>query len=233
MSARRQLPRLVITALLLAAALAAAVSSADAQLWRRAVERTQPTVAVLSGVADHRVDIGLGVERSSGPVFGVGVLLEPFAGVSLDVRGLGGTLDARTPPAETRVLGEVGAIGRLRVLSWLDATLACTARSYRSSLARQRWSSVAIGGEALVPIAGGVEATLGGSLVPIARISGQASPKLAVTGSTSVRWRGERLDLWLGYALERYDFPAAARIDRVEEHSSLVLRGGYRIGTPR
>lgn len=219
--------------LTLATALASAVLGADvlgAQWWRAPLDVTRPTVAVLIGLADHRVDAGLGIERSSGPVFGGRVDGELQRGASLAVRAFGGTLDSRTPSAETRELAQLDATARLRVLPWLDASVAGTVRSYRSSLARQRWSQLALGVESGFPVAGDIHGTVGAVLIPFARVSGHAPPDLALGGMTGLRWHGDRLDLALSYMQERYDFPRTARGERLEEQGMLVLGAGYRLG---
>jgi hypothetical protein len=48
-----------------------------------------------------------------------------------------------------------------------------------------------------------------------------------------IRHSNRRFEMGLAYTLERYDFAEAAGVRRLEEHSSLVLRAGYRLGVGR
>jgi hypothetical protein len=214
---------------LLAALLALPLHSARAQWWREALVTARPTASAVTGFIDHRVDAGLGVERSSGPVFGGALDMDLIRGTSASLRAIAGTLDPRTGPAETRTVAQVDATGRLHVLSWLDATMRGTMRSYRSDLARQKWSQVALALEGIFPIAGKVEGSFGAILIPYTRVSGHTPPDLALGGSTGLRWRADRLDIGLSYQQERYDFPGTARGERLEEQGMLMLRAGYRL----
>ena len=218
---------------MLAALVVAPIRSAHAQWWRDAVVAARPTASAVAGFMDHRVDAGLGVERSSGPVFGGALDVKLIHGTSASLRAIAGTLDPRTGPAETRKVAQVDATGRLHVLPWLDATMRGTVRTYGSDLARQNWSQVALALEGLFPIAGNVEGSFGAVLIPFTRVSGHPSPDLALGGSTGLRWRAERLDIALNYAQERYDFPGTARGERLEEQGMLILRAGYRLGGGR
>ena len=197
---------------------------------------TLPTGAfsVVAAAADHRVDAGFGLERSSGPLFGAKLDLEPADRMSLSLRALGGTLGARTPGAEARGVGEVALTTRLDVLPWLRGTVAAIGRSYDGALARQHWSELSIGGEGHLPLIDGLlDGSLGLALAPVVRVTGRQGPDLAVAAAARLRHTGERLDLSIGYSLERYDFPSAGRAIRVEELSMLTLRAGLRIGAQR
>lgn len=218
---------------LLAALLALSVRSAGAQWWRDAFVAARPTASAVAGFMDHRVDAGLGVERSSGPVFGGALDMNLIRGTSASLRAIAGTLDPRTGLAETRRVAQVDATGRLHVLPWLDATIRGTIRSYSSDLAQQNWTQVALALEGLFRIAGNVEGSFGAILIPYTRVSGHSSPDLALGGSTGLRWRADRLDIGLGYQQERYDFPGTARGQRLEEQGMLTLRAGYRLGGGR
>lgn len=226
--------RLARSALALGSAAAIAAGTAAAQLPHLALPHVGlPTgaVSVIAAAADHRVDAGLGFERSTGPLFGVQLDLESQAAMSLTLRALGGTIDPRTPAAEPRGVGQVSATGRLAVTSWLRATATARVRSYDGPLARQRWSELAVGGEGRTPLFGGrVDGTVGASLAPICRVSGLPSPNLAIAATAALRHSGERLDLALSYSLARYDFPEVRGVRRAEEESLLLVRAGLRIG---
>jgi hypothetical protein len=216
-------------AALVATILGAATARAQS-LTSRVVDRMQPTVSVLAGSADHRVDAQLGFEHTSGPFFGAQLDVIPLDGTRVTIRALGGALAApRSSAAEERDLGELGATARLRLLDWLDARAGLTTRAFTGALARQRWTMGSLGAEARTTLLDGrIEGTAGAMLLPLVRVSGHSSPDLAVAGSTGLRYLTRHWDLGLGYQLERYDFPAVAGMRRLEEHSMLTLRAGYR-----
>jgi len=191
-------------------------------------------VSFVTASADHRVDTGLGLERSAGPLFGAQLDLEPDERVMVSLRALGGTLNPKTPGAETRAVGELALTTRLDMVSWFRGTVTALGRSYDGPLARQHWSELSLGGEGHgMLIDKLLEASVGLSLAPVVRVSGRDGPALAVAGLARLRHSGERLDLSLGYSLERYDFAASGGARRVEELSMLVFRAGLRIGARR
>jgi hypothetical protein len=217
----------------LGAALAALAGRAGAQS-----RLTLPSgaVSVVVANADHRVDAGLGLERATGFLFGAQLDLEPADRMTVSLRALGGTLDAKreNPAAESRGVGELALTTRFDVLPWLRGTAAAVGRSYDGPLARQHWTELSVGGEGhLALIEGLVDGTIGLSLAPIVKVTARAGPDLAVAGNARLRHSGERLDLSLGYSLQRYDFPTTNGVRRVEEISMLVFRAGLRIGARR
>lgn len=220
--------RVLSAATVMTASLATWASIAGAQS-----RLTLPAGAIsfVSAVADHRVDAGFGYERSTGPLFGAQLDLEPTERMTLTLRALGGTLAAQTPAAESRGLGEVMLGTRIDVLPWLRGTAAALTRSYDGALARQRWSELSVGGEGHLTLVDGlVDGSIGLALAPLVRVSGQQGPDLSVAGSARLRHSGERLDLAIGYSLERYDFATSTGVSRVEEISMLFFRAGLRIG---
>ena len=196
------------------ALLALAVPAATARGQGRL---TLPTgaISVVAASADHRVDTGLGFERSTGPLFG-------------------GTLNPKLAGSETRAVGELALTTRLDMVSWFRGTVTALGRSYDGTLARQHWSELSLGGEGHGMLIDKVlEGSVGLSLAPVVRVSGRQGPDLAVAGLARLRHSGERLDLSLGYSLERYDFAGSGSPRRVEEISMLVFRAGLRIGARR
>ena len=223
-------------ALALAASLALAGRSEAQSRPARLAEALQPAVSVVGGAADPRVDAHHRVERTSGPVAGVRVDLVPFEGTSLFVRALGGALGAQQKTAASeRDLGEVALGARVRLLGWLDGRGTLMTRTFSSALARQRWTSASLGADVRTTMLDGrIVGTVGGELFPVVRVSGHPSPDLAFGASTGVRWVSRRYVLALGYQLERYDFPSDPLGRRLEEHSMLTIRAGYRFGkSPR
>ena len=219
-----------------AALLALVVAAFPAARARAQGHLTLPkgAVSVVAASADHRVDTGLGLERSAGPLFGAQLDLEPDERVIITLRALGGTLNPQTPAAETRAVGELALTTRLDMVSWFRGTVTALGRSYDGPLARQHWSELSLGGEGHgMLIDKMLEASVGLSLAPVVKVSGRDGPDLAVAGLARLRHSGERLDLSLGYSLERYDFAGRGGTRRVEEISMLVFRAGLRIGTRR
>lgn len=213
---------------------AAALSVPASALAQSALKLPPGAFSVVAASADHRVDAGFGPQRTSGPLFGAQLDLEPDERIVVSLRALGGTLNPRTPDAETRGVGEIALTTRLDVLSWFRGTVTALGRSYDGALARQHWSELSLGGEGHAPLIDGIlDASLGVSLAPVVRVSGRQGPDLAVAGLARLRHSGERLDVSLGYSLERYDFASAGGNRRVEEISMLVLRAGLRIGSRR
>jgi hypothetical protein len=196
------------------------------------VNRLQPAVSVVGSAIDHRVKANTDFERTTGPLFGVQVDAVPLEGMVLSLRALGGALrPAHGSAADARDLGEVAAVMRMRLLPWLDGRGGLVSRTFSSSLARQRWTTAQIGAEVRIPMLDGrIEGTAGGLLLPIVRVSGHSSPDLAIGTSMGIRHVSRRYILALNYQLERYDFPEVSGTRRVEEHSTLSIRAGYRFG---
>jgi hypothetical protein len=214
--------------------LALAVAIPAARLGAQTLTLPTGAVSVVTASADHRVDTGLGVERSAGPLFGAQLDLEPDERLMVSLRALGGTLNPQTPGAETRAVGELALTTRLDMVSWFRGTVTALGRSYDGPLARQHWSELSLGGEGHgVLIDKILEASVGLSLAPVVRVSGRDGPDLAVAGLARLRHSGERLDLSLAYSLERYDFTGSGGTHRVEELSMLIFRAGLRIGAHR
>ena len=197
----------------------------------RLADRFQPAASAVVALADHRVDAGLGFERTTGPLFGVQLEAIPLEGTLLSIRALGGALGARTPSTDARDLGEVAATARMRLVPWLDARAVLTTRTFTSSLARQRWTSAAIGADLrMTMLEGRLEGTAGGQFLPLVRVSGHTPPDIGFSASMGLRYVARRYLVAFGYQLERYDFPTIAAERRLEEHTLLTLRAGYRFG---
>lgn len=220
-----------LAAALATAALLSPATGGAQSLGSRLVDRFHPAASVVTAVADHRVDASLGFERTAGPLFGVQLEAIPLEGTLIALRAVGGTLSARSPAADERDMGEIAAIGRMRLLRWLDARGAITTRTFSSPLARQRWTSVSLGPDLrMTMLDGRIEGTAGAQLLPIVHISRHSSPDLGVAASMGIRHVSHRYILALAYQLERFDFASVAGERRIEEHSMLVLRAGYRFG---
>ena len=208
-----------LTALLLAAACAARAGVAQVL-----------TAAASVSFAEHRVDAGFGVERSSGVLGGGRVTLGLPPRVELDVSAAAGTLAPDSPNAEERHLAEVGVDARYRPLSWLGFATGVATRTYSAPIAVQRWTSQRLGAEARVPIFGG-RAEADGRLLflPLVEVTGLEQPELAVTAAAGIEYRFGPVGAGLFYSLERYDFPAQDGVARAEQLSALTLRASARV----
>ncbi len=167
----------------------------------------------------HQVNIGYGVEESSG------LLLAGEGGVTfrsrlgLTIRAAGGSLSTSTVGAENRDVGEVGIEASVSPARWLALRASATSRTYSTAIARQRWTIVGVGAEARLDFATSpVRGVLRGGLLPV--VAGIEYRTGSVTGG-------------LFYGLERYDFPDVGTGRRLEQVSTLtfrftVQRGGRR-----
>jgi hypothetical protein len=196
---------------------------------RRLEAQLDRAVGVTATRVEHRVDIGSGVEVTSGTLFGgrLGLLRSSW----LEVRGSarGGTLSARGVPAEDRTLGEVELDAVVLPFDWLAFRGALDARSYSGRLARQRWISVRTGAEARLDMLDGLvqgHARLG--TMPLVSVSGLDAPNLALESGVGLTYRARSLQGELGYSIERYGFPRAATGRRVEQISALTIGLGVR-----
>jgi len=208
-----------LAALLLAAPCAARVG--DAQVL---------TAAAWVSLAEHRVDAGFGVERSSGVLGGGRVTLGLPPRVELDITATAGTLEPDSANAEQRHVAEVGVDARYRPLSWLWVATGVATRTYSAPIAVQRWTSLRLGAEARVPFFGGRAEALGRLLfLPLVDVTGLEQPELAITAAAGVEYRFGPVGAGLFYSLERFDFPAQDGVARAEQLSALTLRASARV----
>lgn len=186
------------------------------------------------GRFEHRVRQADSVAPSSGVVLGsaLGLVVADRFEVWGEARG--GRLAADSPDGEDRDFAEVQLLGNATVRPWLAVQGAATARTYSTSLARQRWTMLRLGAQARVPLAlEGVHGIVRGHWMPVVTVSGLPRPDVALTAGAGVEWRGSRLGFTVLYTFERYDFPGSPASQRLEEVSSLQLRGMVRLHTRR
>lgn len=183
--------------------------------------------------ADHRVDAGQGRERSSGYLLGTDFRATLRPGLALAVGTRTGRLVAVAGPAIDRNLAEVTAEAEFLPLPWLALQGGVVVRSYRTVLARQRWTIARLGAEARLPLSWEALWAIGRArLLPVVSVNGLAGPTSAFDAATGMTWTKGRVTLELLYGLERCDFPAAGGPPRVEQLAELVLRGGVTFRVP-
>lgn len=188
------------------------------------------TAAASVSSAEHRVDAGFGVERSSGVLGGGGVTLGLPPRVELAVTAGAGTLERDSANAEDRHMAELGFDARYRPLSWLWLETGVATRTYSASIAVQRWTSLRLGAQARVPFFGHRAQAVGRLLfLPLVDVTGLEQPELAVTAAAGVAYRFGPVAAALSYSLERYDFPARDGVARLEQLSALTLLVSARV----
>ena len=188
------------------------------------------TAAASVSSAEHRVDAGIGVERSSGLLGGGRVTLGLPPRVELDFTATAGTLERDSANAEERHLAEVGFDARYRPLSWLWFETGVATRTYSAPIAVQRWTSLRLGAAARVPFFGDRAEAVGRLLfLPLVAVTGLEQPELAITAAAGIEYRLGPVAAGLFYSLERYDFPAQNGVTRFEQLSALTLRASARV----
>ena len=181
-------------------------------------------------IIEHRVSMTGEVERVVGAVWGAGATVA--LGDWLGARGqiAGGNLSARTIDAEARSFSEADLALVLTPDRWVSLDAGTVMRMMSTPLATQRWVELRVGSELGVDLIDGVlRANVRLSIAPWVSVTGHPAPDLAIGGGTGLQYEAGRLSAGLTYALERYDFPAAASARRLEQHTSLTARIGWRV----
>jgi len=167
----------------------------------------------------HQVNIGYGVEESSGLRLG------------LTIRAAGGSLSTSTVGAENRDVGEVGIEASVSPARWLALRASATSRTYSTAIARQRWTIVGVGAEARLDFATSpVRAVLRGGLLPVVTVKGLPEPDVALTAAAGIEYCTGSVIGGLFYGLERYDFPDVGAGRRLEQVSTLTFRFTFHRG---
>jgi len=181
--------------------------------------------SVLVSLAEHRVDAGFGLERASGLVFGGTASAHLGPRLELGLRAQGGSLEASTPGAVDRDVGEIALAAKVTAASWLSLQAEARRRVYSSAIARQGWTLVGVGAEAQVPF---TEKAVRGlarvGLLPVVSVKGLHRPNVAFTAAVGLAYAAGAITLRSLYSLERYDFPAQDGGRRREQLSALTLQ---------
>ena len=181
-------------------------------------------------VLDHRVTTGRDVERTAGPVWGAGVTVATSEWLGVQGHVASGSLSARTAEAESRSYSEGGLTIILTPDRWISLDAQTSVRTMETPLARQRWVELRAGGDAGLDLINGVlRGTVRLSIAPWVSVSGHPSPDLAIGAGTGLHYAAGRLGANLIYSLDRYDFPSAGGVQRLEQRSTLTARIGWRL----
>jgi hypothetical protein len=216
-------PRLMVAALVALAALAATAGASGAA----GAQTVTPSVFV--AYVSHQVDEGFGDERTSGPVLGVRLAVNPTRTTEVSLLGYAGTLNPDSSQVDARRMSDLELSGGVLATQWLWFQLGLRARSYTTALARQRWLSLTVGAEVREPIFDGVgQAIVRAGLLPAVNVSGLSSPNFA--GTTGVGFELVRAPITgsIMFSLERNDFPTVATGPRSEQVVMLTATVGTR-----
>jgi len=196
-----------------------------------AVAQRRFEAAAFVAAVELRVDPGSGLERFSGPMIGGEALLHAGTLWTFAVRVGDGSLTARTPGELNRDVGELSAEGRVHAGTGLSFSAGVCRRVYSTELARQRWNTLQVGVEGRLPFLGGaMQAVARGALLPVVAVNGLDHPKTAYAVGTGLEYQLGQGAIGIVYSLERYDFPAQATMQRLEQVSALTVRGVVRVG---
>lgn len=183
------------------------------------------TIGGAAALVEHRVEAGYGAEIASGGVFVGSAGVKLWNRVGLTAVAQAGVLEPRAGAGLKRELAEVGVLGACRLLRWLSIEGGVRWRAYSTVLARERWAMLEVGAAARVPFAVRGLYGLGSVAVePRITVTGSANPRPGFSALTGVEYTPGRLGVQLVYLRERYEFPAAGGIRRLEQVSSAAIR---------
>ena len=181
-------------------------------------------------IVEHRISMTGEVERVVGAVWGAGATMSLSDWLGARAHIAGGNLSARTDSAEGHSFSEADVALVLTPDRWVTLDAGTVVRTMSTPLVRQRWVELRAGGEVGMDLIDGVlRSTVRLSIAPWVSVSGHPTPDLAIGGGTGLEYGAGRLSAGLAYALERYDFPAAGSARRLEQHSTLTARIGWRL----
>lgn len=178
--------------------------------------------------ADHRVDAGYGLERSSGFALGAEVRLAVRHGLTVAAAGSAGHLAADGNDGIDRDIAQLNVGAELMPLAWLALEASVTVRTYSTVVARQRWTLGRLSAEARVPLSSNVVHVLGrAGLFPLVSVNGLPGPDVAFETAVGLEYARGRWTVDLRYSLERCDFPFQGAGERSEQLAALTLRLGW------
>lgn len=179
----------------------------------------------------HQVNIGAGVEQSTGVVLGAEGALNVGSRLVFAAHASGGSLSTQAAGGQNRNVGEIGVAATVVTVRWLALMGGVTSRTYTTDIARQRWTTVALGAEACTDFAAArVRGVVRGAVLPVVSVTGLPGPDVALTGSAGLEYSAGRIVGGLFYGVERYDFPPSGAVRRLEQVSSLTVRVAIRRG---
>lgn len=190
-------------------------------------------ISGLVGLADHRVDIGLGTEKTDGPIFGAQIRLRPAPAISLRGRVYFGSLTTSQLGVDDRDVSEFSGVLGYAALPFFDLEVGTGLRSYNTTFGTQRWGWISTGGNAhLDALNGTLRGHVSLALLPAISVSLlEETPSLGVAAGAGVSLRSGRFTAGLVYELERYEFPAQAGVERIEQFAVMRFNIGLALGS--
>jgi hypothetical protein len=211
--------------------IAEVIAAQDTSVVSDGPKRRPTTFAAVAAVADHRVDIGTGTEKTSGPVFGAEFDIPLTGQLSVGGQVLAGELSAGATGIEDRTVTDFGLKLGYGALPWGTLELSSGIRNYSTTFSTQRWASISTGGRAhLAALDGLVLGHVSFAFLPLVSVSGIQSPSLGLQAGAGLDFREGRFTAGLRYELERFNFPARAGIQRIEQFAILRFRVGLALG---
>jgi hypothetical protein len=187
------------------------------------------TPSVFVAYVEHQVDIGYGTELTGGPVLGAAVELMPTRWTTVTLSGYGGSLTSSSPTVDSRRMADLELNGSIFGTSVLALQVGFRAQSYTTTLARQQWLSMLVGGEYSPLILDGVgRAVIRLGLLPVVTVSGLPNPTFGATGSAGFEFLRGPITGSVLFSLERYSFPVASGYARAEQLELLGVNLGVR-----
>lgn len=185
--------------------------------------------------AEHRVNVGAGVDKTAGIMFGGGIKWTIATRLEVLAHGSVGKLTSDVPGVLDRTVNDANIDVNVGALPWLTFTLGTGLRSYVTNTSTERWTSVRAGGETRFDLMeGALRAVFRGYLLPVVSVSGLTeSPNLGFEAGAGIEYRSGKLTTGLYYSLERYDFPRVGGIQRREQFTTLKFRVGLELGGRR
>jgi hypothetical protein len=188
------------------------------------------TPSIFVAYVVHQDDIGYGSELTSGPVLGLAVDVSPTRWTDVVVSGYQGALSPGSPGVDGRRMADIELAGSVFATPVLALQAGLRAQSYTTTLGRQQWLSIVIGGEYAPVILDGVgRAVLRLGLLPVVTVSDLPNPTFGATGSAGFEFLRGPLTGSVLFSLERYNFPTANGFARSEQLELLSLNLGFKL----
>ncbi len=189
-----------------------------------------PYIALRS--AEHRIDAGSGLEKTSGLLFGAGVDVITRGVLSFKFQFQSGKITADDSLANDRTVTSGSADFGLQLSPWLTIVGGVEARRYEA-LAIERWLAVRAGGEAYINLGGGplrgIARLLVMPLVSLASDQGTVTaPSFGLMSALGLGFENRSIVSSATYQIERYSFPST--VGRQEQFGSLLFRFGFKFG---
>jgi hypothetical protein len=183
---------------------------------------------------EHKVDIGRGVERSTGQVVGGVAVLRLGSLIEISGGGETGTLEPDSSISAPADLARVHGVVSILPVPWLALRVGGSSHTFTTTFASQRWVTARLGAEArLAFVGGGLTSVLRFDFFPVVDVTDLDKPDQAFGAAAGLRWSRGVVAAELLYSLERYDFAAVAGVERHEQMAMLIGRFGLQFGKSR